>query len=454
MILPEDPTAVNTVPMNAEAEKAVLGAVLINPEVYHECRLEVPDGAREFWTVRYQYVWQALENLTAAQIPIDYLTIIEQLRRDGTQEEIGGSAYISGLITSTPTSLNASAYAAIIHEYYLRRRMLAAANEIANLAYGNTSLEEAIGKSTKSLSDAVGLMSTKHTISIADSVRVVDQLVEERKNSPDLPGIPTPWVDMNRMMSGGAQNSDVNMIVGRPGDGKTSALMQLALYGSKYPLSDRVHTRHVFIFSCEMGHEQLTRRLIAQISGIPYGLILSGRIPDDKWPAYYNAIDELASLTITIDGKPAASPHYIRSKLELISARQRVDMVCVDSLNLMKSGMNFKLAGQEPDYNATELKTIARDFDLPVWLSHQLNRSKEQRGKDARPQLSDLREGGEQPVDSVIFIHHEKDEKDAIKESNFIFAKHRNGPVGDVPIAFIKEKFRFESATKVAFPRY
>ncbi len=434
------------IPHSREAEEAVLGSVIIYPDVFHECRLELPDGGEEFYIHRNRWIWQAFEALILEEKPIDLLLLSEELQRQGTLAEIGGSAYLTSLINQVPTSLNAKAYAVVVHDLYVRRKMITAANEIASLAYRSESLDEITASATKAVSDAVSLNAPKFTISLADSVDFVDSMIASNLKLGVIPGIPTPWVDLNKMLGGGSQNSDLYMVLGRPGDGKTSALMQIALHAGRYTIEQRIIKKRVVIFSCEMPHEQLTLRLIAQIAGIDYQLLRSGLFDDVL--AYEQARDYLKSLDIVIDGKPGATPSYIQSRLEQINAQKRVDLVCVDSLNLMRSGLKIEKKYMEVDHNATQLKTIAREFNLPVWTSHQMNRGKEQRGSNSTPELSDARDGGEQPTDMMMFIDHERSDDKTITKSKFVIAKHRNGPVGEIPIFFEQVRTRFMNATK------
>ena len=431
-----------------DAEQAVIGAVLINPEVFHECRLELPGGSEEFHIHRNRWIWEAYETMVSQEKPIDLLLLSEQLEREGKLDEIGGSAYLTSLINQVPSSLNAYSYARLMHDLYVRRKIIDAGKEIIATAFDkNKNLDEATSQATHTLSEAVSLNAPKFTISLSDSVDFVDKMIAENLKSGILPGIPTPWYDLNKMLGGGSQNSDLYMVLGRPGDGKTSALMQIALHAARYNMDQKVIKKRIVIFSCEMPHEQLTLRLIAQISGIDYQILRSGIFDDVK--SYEDAREYLKSLDIVIDGKPGASPSYIQSRLEQINAYRRVDMVCVDSLNLMRSGLKFgDKKYLEVDYNATQLKTIAREFSIPFWTSHQMNRSKGQRGADSAPELSDARDGGEQPTDMMMFIDHERKDDKTISESKFVIAKHRNGPVGEIPIVFEQARTRFLNATK------
>jgi len=448
------------VPHNREAEEAVLGSVLIGgDEVFHICRLELPAGGEEFYIHRNRWVWNACERLVDSGGTIDLLLLSDQLEKDGVLAEIGGSVYLTSLVNKVPTSINAPLYAGLIHETHIRRQLIAAANQIASMAYkGDLNVQEASSQATQSISSVVGQGQTKHTISIADSVREVDAMIAERSRSAELPGIPTPWTAYNKLLGGGAQNTDLNLIAGRPGKGKTTALMQIAMHGARYTVGTTIRRNRVVIFSLEMPHKQLTLRLIASLSGIDYQLLQAGRVPDEKNDAYENALETLEDLEIEIEAKAAMTPAYIRSRCQILRAAGKLDMICVDSLNLMKAGSAFtsKREYAEADYCATELKNIANDFNIPVWAAHQMNRSAEKREDNTKPQLSDLRDGGEQPADGVMFIWHEIEENNGektVKQSAFCQEKQRNGPTGEIPVVWQPQHTRFVNATTQRFNR-
>ncbi len=248
----------------------------------------------------------------------------EALDRAGQLGEIGGPAYLTSLLNQVPATYNAPAYAKIIHTYYIRRQMLEAANNAARLAYDETvPVDDGAAQAIKGFTNAIALQSVRHVTRLADSLRAVDEMIERNGQADELPGIPTPWKDYNKLLGGGAQPSDVNLIVGRPGKGKTTALMQIALHGAKYVSArGQVRRNHVAIFSLEMPDEQLTLRLISQLSGIDYQVLRSGRIPEASYPAYLHALEVLGDLEITIDDTPGATPEYIRSRCERLASAE------------------------------------------------------------------------------------------------------------------------------------
>ena len=447
-------SATPSIPHSRDAEDAVIGSVLINPETYHTSRVELPDGSQEFYIHRNRFIWQAFDSLVKASQPIDVLTVADELERACLLEEIGGPAYLTALVASVPNSMNAAAYAKIVHGFSTRRKVLDAANQVATLAFDNAKpLADVMSESTHAIIQAVASSDRGHTVSIADAVRAADKISTENGASGEPPGIPTPLIDLNRIMGGGAQKTDLNLLLGRPGMGKTSLVLQLARHACKYkvPNKPEIRRKRVAFFTLEMPVEQLTMRMLAQMTGIDYFAIYSGKIPENKVADYYAAIDELSSLDLVLDYMPMMRPSYIRSRCELIAADGGLDLVCVDSLNLMDSDVDFGSRTHEKvDRNAMDLKNIAGDFNIPFWVTHQMNRDSEKRGDSAKPTMADAREGGEQPATGMIFIHHEFTDasKTLIKNSSLIVAKQRNGPTGEIPVAFVKTLSRFENAYK------
>jgi replicative DNA helicase len=464
---PQYPTDEELLLCSPDAERAVIGAVIISQgEAFHECRLELPDGAVEFHTVRWQWVWQAFEKMIANKTPIDLLTLSQQLESDGKLEDIGGSAELTGLVNAVPFSLNARAYAVIVHDFYFRRSMVKAANQVAAAAYDKTiNRDQVTSNATTAINQVVRSTSNGRMVTISDSIAAVDRIIEANSKLDKFPGIPTPLIDLNKMMGGGAQKTDVNLLIGRPGQGKTSLLMQIAMHAAKYKVGESVFDdgkgygmredvfeyNHVAIFTMEMPHEQLTMRLLAQLANIDFQMLRAGKLRDNQWEAYYKAISDLSELDIYIEFIPGCTPSYMRSRCEILSSQGMLDLVCVDSLNLMQSDVNFgRRTDLATDYCAIQLKNIAAEFNVPIWAAHQMNRGIEHRGENAKPKLSDMNEGGEKPVDGTFFIHHElvdPDEKIAqdtrIKSSSIICEKQRNGPVGEIPVFFKQDRFKF-----------
>lgn len=449
------------VPHSREAEEAVVGAVIINPDIFPDCRVQI-QTSEEFYIHRNRWLWEAYEQLSKDNTPIDLITVSEYLEKKNQLAEIGGSSYLTSLINQVPTSLNAPAYANIVNENAIRRNLITAANNIASLAYkGDDKIIDILSKATHEVTKVNKGVRTNNITTLKKSISKIYDTLEERGKTGLLPGIPTGFIELDKLLGGGLQDSDLILIAARPGQGKTATLLQIAKNSACYRLPDETTydefgnpqkqkiyvNKRIVIFSLEMPEEQLTLRLISQLSGIDYQVLRSGNIPDNQVSLYIHAVEELSNLDIVIDCTSAATPYYIRSRVEMFNAEKEVDLVIVDSLNLMKGDIRYSKKTDEVDENAYALKALAKDFDVPVLAAHAMNRYIERRSENARPVLSDLDEGGEPAADVVMFIWNKKDETTGeIEESQYIIEKHRNGPTGNVPIVFIKQMSRFESA--------
>ena len=431
------------VPHSREAEEAVIGAVLINPEAYYDVAQFL--AADDFYIHRNKWIWGTFVSLHDRNEAIDLVTVTEELDQKGHLADIGGSAYITKLINNVPSSLHAEAYGHRVEETAIRRRMLDAANKIAKLAYEeNLSLDTVMDDSEK----AVFNVSQRRTNQDLQPIKTVlsdyfDRMEELSKRDEDLVGVPTGFIDIDRML-GGLQPSDLLIIAGRPGMGKTgfilSALKNAAL----------THKKHVAIFSLEMSNEQLVQRIIAQETGIDSTRLRSGKLSPDEWLLFTQAIEVLTDTHIFLDDTPSLTPLQLRTKCRRLHLEYKLDLVVVDYLQLMGGDIRTNNRVQEVSDISRNMKILARELNVPVLAAAQLSRAVEQRS-DKRPVLSDLRESGslEQDADIVMFIYRPEvyEEDSQFKNlAEIIIAKHRNGPTGEVQLVFRKNLAKFENA--------
>src|SRR5512146_1793713 len=267
------PTAV---PHSREAEEAVVGAVLINPEVYYDVAQFLL--ADDFYIHRHRWIWEAFASLHEQRIPVDLLTLGEELDRKGQLSEIGGPAYLTTLVNQVPTSLNAESYGHIVESHSIRRKMIAAANSIASMAYDeDTSVDNVMDEAEKAVF-GVSERRLHHELQPLSNVLsdYYDQIDELAKRGEDIYGVPTGFIDLDKMLSG-LQPSDLLIIAGRPGRGKTGFLLSLAKTAAL------THKKHVAIFSLEMSNEQVAQRLIAQQTGIDSQRLRTGHLEAKEW---------------------------------------------------------------------------------------------------------------------------------------------------------------------------
>ncbi len=279
----------------------MLGAVLVNPEAYYDvASFLAPD---DFFLHRNRWVWDAFNSLHDRRQPMDILTVSEELERQGHLDEAGGPAYLAGLISNVPTSLHAEAYGRLVEESATRRRLLAAANQIARLAYQNeTAVEEVVNEAEKAV---FGVSERRLTHQLQPIRKVLsdyyDRIDYLARHQDETIGVPTGFVDLDRLL-GGMQPSDLLIIAGRPGQGKSGFCLSVAKNASQ------LHKKHVAVFSLEMSNDQLVQRLIAQETGIDSQRLRMGDIHDEEWPLFTQAVSALGDTHIYLDDTPAITP--------------------------------------------------------------------------------------------------------------------------------------------------
>jgi replicative DNA helicase len=439
----ESTPAPQIIPHSREAEEAVIGSVLINPEAYYDVASYL--RADDFYIHRHRWIWETFSRLHERRVPIDFLTVSQELDQQGQLAEVGGPAYLTALVNNVPTSLHAEAYGHIVEETAIRRRMLSAANDIAKLAYQqDASVESVMDEAEK----AVFGVSERRTTRDLRSIREVlseyyDRIDQLAGRDLESMGVPTGFVDLDRLL-GGLQPSDLLIVAGRPGSGKTAFMLSAAKNAAQK------YKKHVAVFSLEMSSEQLVQRMIAQETGIDSQRLRTGKLNEEEWPLFTQAIEVLGDTIIFLDDTPALTPLQLRTKCRRLHLEFQLDLILVDYLQLMSSGVRSENRVQEVSYISRNLKVLARELNVPVLAAAQLSRAIEHR-ENKEPVLSDLRESGslEQDADIVMFIHRpELYEKDTLKQNlaQIKIAKHRNGPIGEIELVFRNQIAKFENA--------
>jgi replicative DNA helicase len=432
-----------SIPHNREAEEAVLGSVLVNTEVYYDLAHFL--SADDFFLHRNQWIWEAFTNLQEQRQPIDLLTVGEQLDSQGRLVEVGGQAYLTGLINNVPSSIHAEAYGHMVEEAATRRRLLDAANRIARLAHqSDTLLEDVVNEAEKAVF-GVSEQRLPHQLQPIRQVlsEYYDRIDYLARHKDETIGVPTGFIDLDRLL-GGMQPSDLLIIAGRPGQGKSGFCISVAKNASQ------LHKQHVAMFSLEMSNEQLVQRLVAQETGINSQKLRLGEIQDDEWPLFTQAVSALGETHIYLDDTPSISPLQLRTKCRRLHMEIGLDLIIIDYLQLMTGDTRMDNRVQEVSYISRNLKALARELNVPVLAAAQLSRAVEQRS-DKHPLLSDLRESGslEQDADIVMFIYRpDQYETDTLKQNiaEIMVAKHRNGPVGSIELVFRESLAKFENA--------
>jgi replicative DNA helicase len=431
----------NNLPYSQQMEEAVLGSVFINPDCFYDLTtiLETSD----FYIVRNGWIWEALGSLSEKHTPIDLLTVADELNRKGRLNEAGGAAHLTNLVSNVPMSLNAESYAKSVRADSLRRKMIAAATNAAQLAYDTDLDAEKVLSDIHAEFDSITPAYRPHTSPLGDRVFAHSF---DAYGQGDVPGVPTGLIDLDKML-GGYMPGDLVYVAARPGEGKTGYLItafRSAISAKKYPA----------MFSLEMGDLSIGQRLIAQQFNMNTYKLRRGRLEPSEWDTLTAGKDWLNELEAEdrfhINEKPSVNVGYIHAVCKRLKSRGLLDIIFVDYVQLMSAkGENRH---QQISLISRGLKEIALDLNVPVVSAAQLRRDAERK----QPQLSDLKESGslEQDADVVIFIWRESEpvnnEIDLTVKMGV--AKHRNGPIGNLArngnslVQFRRSSTRFEDS--------
>ncbi len=419
-------------PQSIDAEEAVLGSLLIDPDAIHDVAVFLKPES--FYREQNKWIYEAILGLYERREPIDLITLTEKLSKNNQLGEMGGEGYLISLINTVPTSVNAESYARLVEAAAMRRKMIKAASTIANLAYDETEdIEIVIDRAEQTLFAVTEERTTRDLVPVREVARTyLDRIQALADLGQDMIGIPTGFTDLDRIMSG-LNRSDLVIVAARPGMGKTAFQLSIAQYaGLRY-------AKRVAIFSMEMSAEQLVQRMIAAETRIDSQRLRRGNLQDQEWPIFYEAVGRLSETSIFIDDTPGVTPSQLRTKCRRLYAEHGLDLILIDYLQLMQSDRFSNNRVQEISDISRGLKNLARELDVPVLAAAQLSRAVEQR-QDKRPVLSDLRDSGsiEQDADIVMFIYRdeyynpETTERPNIAEINI--AKHRNGPTATIDL--------------------
>ena len=442
-------------PQELEFEKSVLGALLLEKDAYSLISdILTPES---FYDPRNQKVYSAISKLHVAQHPVDILTVVEQLRTDGTFDEVGGVAYLSSLTQNIVSSSHIEYHARVIAQKSTARELISYSANIQDKAFDPTQdIDELMQEAEGSLFK-LSQKKLKKDYQQIDSVitEAYEMLHKAAERTDGMSGIASGFHALDRMTSGW-QNSDLVILAARPAMGKTAFALSMA---KNIAVDQNIP---VALFSLEMSNVQLINRVIVNTCEIKGEKIKSGQLEDYEWAQLDNKIKDLIGKPMFVDDTPSLSVFELRTKARRLVKEHGVKLIMIDYLQLMNaSGMSFGSRQEEVSTISRSLKGLAKEFNIPILALSQLNRGVENRpgGENTldskRPQLSDLRESGaiEQDADMVIFIHRPeyyhlyKDENgnDLRGKAVIIIAKHRNGAVGDVLLTFKGQYARFEN---------
>lgn len=431
-------------PQNIEAEQSALGSLLLDKDAI----IKVSDSLKsdDFYRDDHKLIYQAMLKLYEKRMPIDVVTLSEELEKTGSFETIGGATYLTTLVNAVPTASHVAHYAEIIKQKATLRRLISASNKISELSYSDEAdVAHVLDEAEQSLFSVSQQQLRQNFVPIKDILSETFERIDElHKNKGVLRGVPSGFRDLDNVLSG-FQDSDLVIIAARPSMGKTAIVTNIAIHAA---IKEK---RSIGFFALEMSREQLADRLISLESGVDSWKIRTGNLSDEDFPKIGYAMGTLAEASLYIDDSPTLSVMEIRSKCRRLQIEHGLDMVVVDYLQLMEGrnrGGDFNRV-QEISEISRSLKTLARELNVPVIALSQLSRAVEAR-PDKRPMLSDLRESGsiEQDADVVIFIYRDDyyiKDSDRRGVTELLVRKHRNGPIGDVELMFIPEQTRFRS---------
>ena len=430
-------------PQNTEAEEAVLGSILIDPDAI--IRIATVLRPEDFYREKHGWVYDTALALHERREPIDFLTVCDELERRGQLDEVGGTAFITTLVNTVPTSIHAEHYARIVERAATRRRLIEAAGSIAGLAYQEADdVEEVVDRAEQILFGVSERRISRELVPIRQVLsEYYDRIEYLTRHQGEMLGVPTGFSDIDKLL-GGLQKSDMIILAARPSVGKTSLALSFAHNAAKK------YRQRVAFFSLEMSNEQVVQRLISAETGIDSQRLRRGNLNQDEWSRFMKAYNDLSETLIFIDDTPGVSALELRTKARRLHAEVGIDLIVVDYLQLMRGDYRSENRVQEISSISRALKGLARELNVPVLAISQLSRGVESR-TDKKPILSDLRESGalEQDADVVVFIYRDEMYNENTERPNIadvIVAKHRNGPTGTVALYFRKELAQFLEA--------
>ena len=441
-------------PQATEVEQSVLGAMLIeHTAIPRAIEILMPDA---FYLAKHQIIYSSILNLFERGNPVDLITLNEELKRRGELDEVGGAYYLTELTTRVDTAANIEYHARIIAEKSLLRKMIETMTGLIGKAYDPSSdAFELLDESEREIFHISDTQLRRPASSMSEILKgTIANLEAVHGQEEGITGVPTGFTRLDEM-TGGWQKTDLIIIAARPSMGKTAFSLAMARNAAMHPKSPA----GVAIFSLEMGSTQLAQRLLTSEARVDAQAARTGRLRDEDWPRLARAAGNLSAAPIYIDDTPGLGILELRAKCRRLKAEHDIGLVIVDYLQLMHGSTNSRNANREQEIAqiSRSLKMLAKEIDVPVIALSQLSRAVESRGGDKRPQLSDLRESGsiEQDADVVAFIYRAERYGITVDENGnstegmgeIIIGKQRNGPIGNVQLAFVNQYARFENLT-------
>ncbi len=420
-------------PHSLEAEQAILGCVMLDKDAPVSILNDLKE--EDFYTNSHKSIFSCMKTLFSQGKNIDYVSLPDELERVGLLESVGGISYISLLTNIVPSAANYKDYMDIVKRNSTLRKLITSSQKIIDRVYENENAEDALQFAESEIYGIAENNNSGKLEHIKDSLTdVMDKFNKLVKDPDALQGIPTGFAGLDRITNG-FQNSDLIILAARPGVGKTSLAMNIALHMA---LKEQ---KSCAIFSLEMPRVQLMQRALCSASKVSMEKALRAKLDEKEWRKLFQTVKEMENAKIFVDDSSMNTPGTIINKCRRLQREKGLDFIVIDYLQLMSSGKRVESRQTEVSEISRQLKLLAKELNVPVLVLSQVNRSVEnQSRRDKRLMLSDLRESGsiEQDADIVMFINKQNDEEDSSSQKDYVVtlsvAKHRNGPLGDVPL--------------------
>ena len=439
------PSSPRTPPHNEDAERSVLGAVLLDNAVLDELSGQITP--EDFYREAHRHVFRAMVQLHQRGEPVDVLTVADYLEAEDRLEAAGGPSYLTRLSGAVPSAANVTHYAAIVQRKSSLRQFIAAAGELVNECYGDVNDFESFMDEAESRLFAITQLGQKRDYAVMRNVvkSAFTQIEALYQKSEEITGVPSGFIDLDEITAGW-QPSDLIIVAARPGMGKTSFTLNMAAHAA---IERNLPSA---FFSLEMSNVQLAIRMLCSEAQINQSNLRKGSMTEQEWARLIKAAGTLSEAPIYLDDTPGLPIMEFRSKARRLKAEHDIQIIFIDYLQLMTGSKRTRSSGsreQEISEISRSLKGVAKELEIPVIALAQLNRGVEQRA-DKKPKLSDLRESGaiEQDADLISFIYREEvydPETEAKGLANIIIGKHRNGSIGEITLRFFGPYTRFEN---------
>jgi len=441
-------------PHSVEAEQSLLGALLLDNQAFDKVA-DLVTG-EDFYRDDHRRIWKHIARLVEATRPADVVTVLESIEASEDKDKTGGAAYLAALAQNTPSALNIRRYAELVRERSVQRRLAQVATEIAENALSPTGKEvgQLLDEAESKIFQIAESGARKDTGLLAISpvlAKVFERIdhLHSQDNPSDITGVPTGFVDLDRMTAG-LQPGDLVIVAGRPSMGKTAFALNIAEHVALHPTVKMP----VAIFSMEMSASQLAMRMLSSMAKLDQTKLRTGRLNDEEWGKLTDEIGRLNEAKIHVDETAALNSLELRARARRMKREYgKLGLVVVDYLQLMSASSHGENRATEISEISRSLKALAKELDVPVIALSQLSRAVEQRN-DRRPLMSDLRESGaiEQDADVILFIYREEvyapDKEEAKGRAEVIIGKQRNGPIGTVHLTFLGRNTRFANSTE------